>query len=1167
MRSDGASRRARRVLAVGALSCSLALALACVSFERFSPAREEADVALVDGFENPPASARPRVWWHWMNGNVTEAGIRADLDWMARVGLGGMQSFDAALATPQIVDERLVYMTPEWKRAFRLAARLADERGLELATAASPGWSETGGPWVPPADGMKKLVWSTLEIEGGRPFDGALPAAPATTGPFQDVALEELMFGGAHEPASFSEDIVVLAHPIAPESGLPRPRLSVAGESIDAELLSDGRFAESVALPGSAPTARPSAGYAPTSADPIHVDVEFDRPQTVRALTLHLPGAARQVVGASYSARLQAAGVDETWQHVADVPLAEVPTTVGFSARRARRFRLVIEPTQGGAAAQAMRDFAPGVDAQAMISVFGGGTSNTEKIVAAMMRGQQISELALHAEPRVHAFELKAGFGMARDYYALDQFASDETRIRDEAGIPSVGPDAIVDLSDRVTPDGRLQWTPPPGRWRVVRLGYSLTGKTNHPATSEATGLEVDKFDGRAVRAYLETYLEMYRDATGEGLIGERGLRAILTDSIEVGASNWTPRMLEHFERRRGYDARPWLLALTGAVVGTREQTDAFLYDYRRTLAELLVKEHYETVAAVAHENGLRYYSEALEAMRATLGDDMSMRAPADVPMSAIWITSTGEPQDVHVADMLGAASVAHVYGREAVAAEALTSSLRPWASSPATLRPFIDAAFAYGVNLPVIHTSVHQPTEAEQPGLALLIFGQYFNRHETWAELARPWVDYMARSGFLLQQGRHVADVAYFYGEEAPIVALYAEGLPEDAPSHNAYDFVSADVVLDALDVEDGELVTPGGARYRLLHLGGSSRVMTVAMLRKLAELVDRGAKIAGSPPEHSPSLADDPDEFAAWVARLWPSRPAADADRVIRAAHADAALAAIGVDPDFVHSGADVEAPILFQHRHLGEQGEVYFLANRARTRVEGTARFRVTGRVPELWRADTSERRPLSYRVAGDETLVDLPMDARDAFFVVFRDRSEAQMASYPIPERQPIADVGAVGWDVDFPVNRGAPERVRLEALAPLDEHPDPGVRHFSGIATYRTTFELPEGTRPDAALELDLGEVRELAEVLVNGRSAGIVWRTPHRVDVGGLVRSGTNALEVRVANLWVNRLIGDVQPGVGEDDRITWTSTPIYRPDAPLRRSGLIGPVRLLSRR
>ncbi|MBW8785710.1 MAG: glycoside hydrolase, partial [Novosphingobium sp.] len=626
--------------------------------------------------------------------------------------------------------------------------------------------------------------------------------------------------------------------------------------------------------------------------------------------------------------------------------------------------------------------------------------------------------------------------------------------------------------------------------------------------------------------------------------------------------ANWTPQMLAQFKRLRGYDPTPWLPALTGTIIGSRAQSDAFLYDYRRTLADLMATQHYGTVAAVAHENGLKVYGEALEDNRPSIGDDMAMRTFADVPMSALWTfaRATG-PKPTYLADMKGAASVAHIYGQNLVAAESMTSSLNWWAFGPNDLRRFIDLEFVTGINRPVIHTSVHVPVDDKKPGLSLFFFGQYFNRNEAWAELAKPWVDYMARSALLLQQGRNVADVGYFYGEEAPLTGLYGDKPVADAPKANAYDFVNANALMAALANNGSELVTPGGARYRALYLGGSSREMTLAALRRLDALVEGGATVVGLAPVGNPSLAADAAEYGALVGKLWPGGAEAQVGkgRVIASSDIDAALARIGVGPDFRVSGGASDSDIRFIHRRLAD-GDSYFVDNR-RDRAEAVeAHFRVTGKAPELWHADTGTAEPVSYRIAGGETVVPLQLGPDESVHVVFR--KPATAAALIVTKPTPVGVAQIAGpWTVAFQPGRGAPATAVLPTLAPLDQNPTPGIKYFSGIATYTRDFAAPRGWRPGHPLWLDLGEAREIAEVSVNGRPVGSVWHAPYRLDISSAARPGRNQLTVRVANLWVNRLIGDAQPGA---QKITWTAMPTYLPTAPLRRSGLIGPVTLL---
>ncbi|MFM6852945.1 MAG: glycosyl hydrolase, partial [Sphingopyxis sp.] len=643
---------------------------------------------LADGFQNPPQSARPRVWWHWMNGNVTVAGIDADLEWLHRVGVGGVQNFDANLQTPQIVNERLIYMTPPWRAAFRHAVERADALGMEFAIAASPGWSETGGAWVPPADGMKKLVWSETLIPGGRRYTGRIAPAPDVTGPYQSVRLYDPLApddAANAAPPRAQGDIAVLAIPVAPaDVALPTPAISTAdGAALPAAALFDADMESSVAI------ARGTADA------PGTMTYTYPRDVTVRSARLFVPRARPPFGDAQHTPVLEVER-NGAWQRVTELPLTDVATTASFAPVTGRRFRLVMAPFSGQRRAS-LGQPAPGAE---MVAIFGTGAGETIGI----------GDFQLSGEGRIDHAEVKAGFGMAHDYGAL-------APAQDGAGVAQ---SRIVDVTSMLRADGTLDWTPPAGsQWRILRMGYSLTGKTNHPATPEATGLEVDKYDPAAVRRYLETYLGMYRETVGDALMGQRGIQALLTDSIEVGPSNWTPRMLEEFRTRRGYDARMWLPALAGIIINSRADSERFLHDYRQTLAEFLAQSHYATVAAVAHEQGLRVYGEALEDGRPVLGDDMAMRAHTDVPMAALWTYARSEsPRPTLLGDMRGAASVAHIYGQNIVAAESMTSAFAPWAFAPSDLKRIIDLEFANGVNRPIIHTSVHQPVDDKVPGL-----------------------------------------------------------------------------------------------------------------------------------------------------------------------------------------------------------------------------------------------------------------------------------------------------------------------------------------------------------------------------------------------------------------------------------------------------------------
>lgn len=1136
---------------VQVLACLFALVVAMP----FAVAAQEdaQEDALEAGFKQPPPEARPRVWWHWMNGNITRDGIARDLEWMQRIGIGGVQNFDAAMETPVVVDQRLVYMSPQWKEAFSFAVGKAAELDLEFAIASSAGWSLTGGPWVSPQDAMKKLVWSETALVGGEPVDQVLPPPPAIPGPYQSLPASYKHGHNAEViPDAFYRDAAVLAYPMPPASSVVLPeQMTVNGVSVDAALLSNGDLATGIELP------------AENGQSPGAIDIVYAQPVTIQSTVMYIANLPADVMRGPLKPTLQAQASDGTWQSITRFTLGAVPATASFPAVTARQFRLLF--TRGEPRGNFNFAPAPGIDLSGLASL---ASSSPQQPL--------LTDLRLGTQPKIHAFERKAGFALVDDYHQLDGTEKDANKDDGSLDTRGIDPAAVLDLTGLMDADGRLQWDAPPGDWKILRLGYSLTGKTNSPATAEATGLEVDKFDSDAVERYLDTYLGMYEDVVGEGQMGARGLSALLTDSTEAGPANWTPQLVAHFQRLRGYDPTPWLPALTGDIVGSRQQSNRFLYDFRHTLAQLNATEHYGTVARIAHARDLAVYGESLEGNRlvSTLGDDLEMRRFADIPMAAMWSYGKGgAPAPQYIADMRGAASVAHVYGKPIAAAESLTSIMAPWAHAPADLQPMIDAEFLSGINRPVIHTSVHQPVDEKVPGLSLHVFGQYFTRHDTWADMAKPWIDYLSRNSFLLQQGHNVADVAYFYGEEPPLGVLAAsQGFPADVPSRYAYDFIPPDAILNELTVEDGDLVTRGGARYKLLYLGGSSRdFMTLPLLRRLAELVAQGATLVGEPPYASPSLADDQGAFSELVNQLWKGAPVSNVGRgrVIAGADVEAALARIGVAADVdvssvVATGpgsdaatADPAAAIQFVHRRVGDD-DIYFIANRGEARAFD-ARFRVAGKAPEIWRADSAAIAPASYRADADGTVVPLSMGAWESYFVVFRRPATAPSLTVEAIALAPLVTLDGP-WHVSFQGNRGAPEQAVFTALASLAEHDDPGIRYFSGVASYRTEFVVPEKSRHAGAMQLALGAVGDVAEVFVNGQYAGTAWKPPYTVDVGPYVRSGTNQLEIRVANLWVNRLIGDRQPDM---EPVTYTTFKTYMPNAPLRPSGLIGPVEL----
>ncbi|HWM17975.1 MAG TPA: glycosyl hydrolase, partial [Microbacterium sp.] len=553
-------------------------------------------------FVNPPDEARPRAWWHWMDGNIDPAGIVRDLTWLHGAGVRGVQLFDGGMGVPLVVPSPVRPGSAAWTEAVDTAVRTADELGLELAVATSSGWSAAGGPWVEPADAMKKVVWSEQVVDGGRRVQVALRPLPAVAGLYQDSPKWGSAPNGASADAGtsgFSTDWVVLAVPHDASSDVLQPTTVAAASAPvgDWTCLVDGSFGDSLSLPRN-PDA-PSSAW---------IEQCFDEPVTVRSVVAGLPGPRGFGAAPPPEALLQASDDGIDYRNVVRLDPTTVPArSASFPPVTARRFRLVLS---GDSAADALPTLAEGV-----------------RLPPVLRRADAfvISEFALRSAGRVHHAEAKAGFGVVPDYFAVDTDP--------QADSASIDPATVIDVTPFIAED-QLRWKAPPGRWRVLRLGASLTGQTNGPAPADSTGLEVDKLDGQRVAAYLETHLARFGDSRDAGTTPSR-FSALLSDSIEAGPQNWTDRIREQFTSRRGYDPLPWLPALAGYLVGSPSESDRFLFDYRRTLAELFADEYYGTLSAEAHRRGMSYYSEALEDGRPQLGDDLAMRSHADVPMGA----------------------------------------------------------------------------------------------------------------------------------------------------------------------------------------------------------------------------------------------------------------------------------------------------------------------------------------------------------------------------------------------------------------------------------------------------------------------------------------------------------------------------------------------------
>ncbi|MGJ5641454.1 glycosyl hydrolase [Formosa sp. S-31] len=1060
------------------------------------------------GFKSPPNSAKPRVWWHWMNGNITKDGIKKDLDWLDGIGIGGFQNFDANFLTPVIVPNRLVYMTPDWKDAFKFTTDLAVNKGMEMAIAGSPGWSVTGGPWVEPEDAMKKYVWTEIRVKGGKSFQGKLPEPPNNIGGFQDTPLNENGMVGHFlgEKPKFYSDAFVIAYKLPEkESQLEdlNPILSKNGGDFDTKLLMDHDLSKSYYLPPA------------EVGEDMWIQYAFNQPQTFKAFSVS--GASHdkmaEFTGGVDNRSLKVSDDGIHFRTVAKVTTSLVPfNTVAIPTTTAKYWRMCFETMP------------PQPDIFALMS---GGQLGELK-----PKGVEIAEFMLYNTTRIDQVEDKAGFSAWTEKEMPVDYNLDK--------MDALQQDNIIDITNKLESDGTINWEVPVGNWKILRFGYALTGRQNHPAPEEATGLEVDKLDKDAVRRYINTYLDMYKEASGNRL-GSEGLEYMILDSYEAGLMNWTSKFPEEFQKRRGYSLVKWLPVLIGRSVKSVTESEKFLWDFRKTIGELIAENHYDVIGEELHKRGMKRYTESHENKRVYLADGMDVKRFSDIPMSAMWTPGSLAPgpdeEPRSMADIRESASVAHIYGKPYVAAESMTSVGKPFQEYPETLKRTADMELASGLNRFVIHTSVHQPLDSLKPGFSLGPFGQYFTRNETWSgAIAKEWVSYLTRSSYVMQQGRNVADILYYYGENENLTWLCREKLPE-IPRGYEFDFCNATALLEAIEGKDGRLIAKSGNTYKVLMLDPNVKYMTLDVLKKLDKLSNAGVKIIGVKPIASPSLSDDNNVFNNLVTSIW-KKPNVGYNLDFN------------VPMDVIVSGTDND--IKFRHR-IDADRDIYWLNNRNVMPTKGTFSFRVKGKVPKLLNAETGEIKHLSYEFKDERTVIELDLKSWDAIFIIFDEETTKKKVELPINEK--ISEYKISGeWDIDF-----SGQKKTVNQLLSWTDSED--TKYYSGTAIYSTTFQFDSDSSTEKYVLL-FDDLKNGAEVKLNDKLLGVIWKKPYQLDVSEAIKAGENKLEVKVTNNWVNRLIGDTQPEMLS--KTTFTTMPFYNENSPLMPSGIIGEVKIV---
>jgi hypothetical protein len=753
---------------------------------------------------------------------------------------------------------------------------------------------------------------------------------------------------------------------------------------------------------------------------------------------------------------------------------------------------------------------------------------------------------------------------------------------------------SLIDLSDKVSPDGSLQWDAPPGNWRVVWLQRSIVNSVEfipdllNPAASQ------EDFD------------------KGMSLLGKTAgdkagkiFRYYHEDNNEIHCSyNWTPGMLEEFQKRRGYDPRPYLAALAGQIVDSVEVTDRFLADVRRTVADCVAENHYGLTQKLANSQGIQFRSEAGGPYYpgSPSHDVMANLSRVDVPVGEFWshscaqqnwLKKDGKPIDptgsiwyryrvrefptlpdgekllaefdegAQNVNVKMAASAAHIYGKPLVDTEAFTSLSRVNEITLSDLLLRANVAFCEGVNRMCFHASDTTAAAEGSPG-TVYAAGTYFNDKNTWWPYVGAFVDYIHRCSALLQRGRFVADLLYYIGDEVPAM-IEAKRIREGGRFGYDYDDCNSEALLTRFTVKDKRLVTPDGVSYRVLVLP-ERRTMPLPVAKKIREFVNAGAVVVGPKPLRTPGLTGYPQcdqELKAIADELW------DTGKVIANKTESEVLASMKVPVDFAFTSSLPEPLVDFIHRQDGD-AEIYFVINRRNRTERFEMTFRVTGKAPELWNALTGERRDApAYKMADGRTTVPVELSAYGSTFVIFeKGTAKHTKDTKPFVELKPVQEITGA-WQVQFDPKWGGPkEPVTFASLTDWTTNSVEGIKYYSGTATYRKVFSV-QFSVVSQRVYLDLGTAHQLARVRLNGKDLGVAWCPPWRVEITGAIKPGANELEIEVANTWYNRIqLDQYQP---EEKRLldfgfkTRGKDLKPGPKMPLLPAGLLGPVRVLA--
>lgn len=1048
---------------------------------------------LRSGFVSPPDSIKPYVYWYWISDNISKEGITKDLEAMAKVGIG--EAFIGNIGLETVPYGNVKVLSDEWWKLTRFAITEGQRLGVNIGIFNSPGWSQSGGPWVPANQAMRYLTSTELEIDGGKLINLKLPQ-------LNDEA----------------QDAALIAFPISDQPELKisdlNPKISLSIDLPNAKNLVDGDVNS------------PTVFSSEVREKGITIFLESYSEYTTRSIVIYpdtIPISANVELQAYLDGSFKTIKkflMDRSNDMISVGPDVYGPISIALPETTSKQYKLIISNIK---------------NPQNQISVGG------------------IREIVLSNYPKVENFIEKQ---MAKMHQTPDLSWGEylwEPQLVNGKKDMFIDASKVVNLSKFLTEDKVLNWQAPSGKWVIRRIKLTPTGAKNAPASPEATGYEVDKLNKDYLKNHFDSYIgKLLRDIPADQ---RKSLKHVVMDSYEVGPQNWTEGMAEAFNKKYGYDPIVWLPVLSGNVVNSAEESNRFLWDLRRLVADRVANEYAAGLRELSAQNGLRIWLENYGHWGFP-AEFLSYGGQSHDLSGEFWVEGT-----LGNVECRAASSAAHIYGKNRVFAESYTAGGKPYERYPGYLKKRGDWSFTEGINHVLLHVYIHQPYEDKNPGMNAW-FGTEFNRKNTWFEQSKTWIDYLRRSMFLLQQGKPVNDVCYFIGEDAPKLA--GARIPE-IPNGYSYDYINAEVIMNS-KVENNQLILPGGMTYKMMVLP-PLETFTPELLQKIKELVNEGLVILGPKPNRSPSLQNYPlaDAKVKDLAdELWgveqSSRSVREVGKgkVLWGMDMQQALNEIDLAKDF---DIQTNKPLLFTHRQKGEQ-DIYFITNQSDSAVDVSAVFRTKNKQPEIWDATNGNMRPLpQFTIEKNGTRIPLKFEPSESYFIVFSDEISDPVKGDNFPQPQVLQEINSP-WQVSFePGKRGPAKEILFEHLDDWAKSNNDSIKYFSGTATYKNNF-INIDFKKDEQIFLDLGDVRNMARIKINGKEVGGLWTAPWRINITPFLNNSKNTVEIEVVNLWVNRMIGDSK--LPQQERKTWLANNYFNPTDPLKPSGLLGPVKIL---